>query len=189
MVCDQFIFQEYLKLVDVIDAYDTRLLVIKGWSVTFSLVMLGLAFEKKVRFLFLVASISSICFFLLDATYKNYQTNYYSRMNQIEVTCSKQVTAIIGNKDSVEINPRPGIDWAWWQADGNKILGEKLGPIHPKKPKTIWDSFKSLGTWLPYICPFLFGILFWFIYPMIDSLTIIKANQTNTADAKSRAAN
>lgn len=173
MVCDQFIFQEYFKLVDVIDAYDTRLLVIKGWSVTFSLVMLGLAFEKKVRLLFLVASISSICFFLLDITYKNYQTNYYSRMNQIEVVCSKQVTDNKGNKESVKLSPRPGIDWVWWQANDNKIMGEILGPISPKKPITIWDSLKSLGTWLPYIFPFFFGILFWFIYPKIDS----RANQ------------
>ena len=170
MECDQFIFQEYFKLIDIIEAYDTRLLAVKGWSVTFSLVMLGLAFEKKIRFLFLVAAISSVCFLLLDATYKNYQTNYYSRMNQIEVACSKQMTL---NGD-VKIHPRPGVDWAWWEAEKKNKLSEKMSPDY-KEPKTIWDALCSLGVWLPYFFPFSFGILFWFVYPRIENQDVAQS--------------
>jgi hypothetical protein len=55
-------FPEYQKLLDVVSSYDSRLLTIKGWSVTVSLVLIAQGFEKKNRRLFLVAALSAMCF-------------------------------------------------------------------------------------------------------------------------------
>ena len=179
MECGQFVFEEYFKVVDIIDAYDVRLLAIKGWSVTFSLVMLGLAFEKNVRFLFLVATISSICFFLLDATYKHHQTNYYSRMNQIEVVCSKSVDSSldVAIQKTNYLYPSPGIDWAWWRANEGKNLGKEKDPVKYEDPKTIWNAFTNVSTYLPHAFPFLFGIIFFIFYPRIRASNDLQANK------------
>ena len=187
MECGQYIFEEYFKVVDLIDAYDVRLLAIKGWSVTFSLVMLGLAFEKRVRFLFLVAAISSICFFLLDATYKNYQTNYYSRMNQIEVVCSKNSNLELKDNEKTILYPSPGIDWAWWKANDGNNLGKEKKSIKYKDAKTFFDAFTNLGTYLPHVFPFIFGILFFFIYPKIYERDKGQANKSLKSTPKSGA--
>ena len=103
-------------------------------------------------------------------------------MNQIEVACSEQATLKIENNKSVKIHPRPGIDWAWWRAHKKTKLGKTISPIEYMKPKTIWDAFLSRSTWLPYIFPFLFGILFWLVYPRINTGTITQANHATGAD-------
>lgn len=147
MECGELLVQEYFKIVDIISAYDDRILVIKGWGVTFSLVMLATAFQKKAPSLFWIASLSALCFYILDGTYKNYQTNYYPQMRNIEILCASE------NAFS-----NTGIDWGWDQSnDGVKL--DKTKTPKPREPDSFLDSIFNLGVILPYIFPFLFGLI------------------------------
>jgi len=56
---DAFERDEYLSLTRTLAEADQRLLTVKGWGVTLSLVALGLAFQYRAYGLFLVAAISS----------------------------------------------------------------------------------------------------------------------------------
>src|SRR5271155_3758715 len=75
---------EYAQLVDIVSAFDQRLLTIKGWGVTLSLASLGLGFQQNHYGLFLVAAVSGLAFWLVQATTKMHQMRYYPRMGDIE---------------------------------------------------------------------------------------------------------
>ena len=81
--------QEYFKILDVVSSYDAHLLTIKGWSITVGLALIGYAFQQKNRSILLLCCVGSICFILIDAKFKQYQTNYYPRMQTIEICINK----------------------------------------------------------------------------------------------------
>jgi hypothetical protein len=64
---------EYGKLVDIVSAFDQRLLTIKGWGVTLSLASLGVGFQQNHYGPFLVAAASGLASWLLEATTKSHQ--------------------------------------------------------------------------------------------------------------------
>lgn len=103
---------EYAKLVDTVSAFDQRLLTVKGWGVTLSLASLGLGFQQEHYGLFLVAAVSGVAFWLLEATTKAHQIRYYPRMGDIEFTAYEmfKVNAPSGPVSS------PLIDWGWYTA-------------------------------------------------------------------------
>lgn len=76
---------EYAQIVDIVSAFDQRLLTIKGWGVTLSLASLGLGFQQNHYGLFLVAAVSGLAFWLVEATTKMHQMRYYPRMGDIEL--------------------------------------------------------------------------------------------------------
>jgi hypothetical protein len=103
---------EYAKLVDVVSGFDQRLLTIKGWGVTLSLASLGLGFQQDHYGLFLVAALSGIAFWLLEAATKMHQLRYYPRMGDIEFIAYElfRVDTPSGPASS------PLIDWGWYTA-------------------------------------------------------------------------
>src|SRR4051812_37192324 len=103
---------EYFKLVDIVASFDQRLLTIKGWGVTLSLASLGLGFQQNHYGLFLVAAVSGLAFWLLEATTKLHQMRYYPRMGDIEVTAYKLFSMPVEHGRA----STPLIDWSWTTA-------------------------------------------------------------------------
>jgi hypothetical protein len=128
---------EYTKLVDIVSAFDQRLLTIKGWGVTLSLASVGLGFQQDHYGLFLVAAASGLAFWMLEATTKMHQMRYYPRMGDLEYFAYKLFSV------PVESGPAssPLIDWAWW-------LGyERVRPPKPERRKR--DAEATPGTDMP----------------------------------------
>ena len=78
---------EYFEIVRIVSDFDSRLLTIKGWGVTFSLATLVVALQKRHRGLFLAAIVSSLSFWMLEGAIKGHQMRYYPRMAEIEAAC------------------------------------------------------------------------------------------------------
>lgn len=117
--------REYFALVEIVSAADQRLLTIKGWGVTLSLVALGLGFQYRAFGFFVVALVSSISFWILEAAVKRHQMRYYPRMREIEVK---------RHNEAVEANAplsAPRIDWSWATADALLRSG-RIPPVGPK---------------------------------------------------------
>jgi hypothetical protein len=75
---------EYLHLQKVIEDFDGRVLTIKAWSITFSLVALAGAFASHASAVFLVSSISALLFWFLEGSWKTFQYAHYDRSGKIE---------------------------------------------------------------------------------------------------------
>jgi hypothetical protein len=75
---------EYLQLQKVIEDFDGRIVRIKAWSVTFSLVTLAGAFASYRAEVLLVASFSAFLFWLIEGYWKLFQLAYYERSEKIE---------------------------------------------------------------------------------------------------------
>jgi hypothetical protein len=103
---------EYYKIADTVASFDQRLLTIKGWGVTFSLAAIGLGFQQKHYGLFLVAAVSAIAFWLIEASTKLHQMRYYPRMGDIEVASYDLYRT---DTDHGPISA-PLIDWSWYTA-------------------------------------------------------------------------
>ena len=99
---------EYKEVVSIVAGFDKNLLLIKGWGVTFGLATLALGFKEKSRGIFITAALSALCFWILEAETKWHQSNYYLRMNQIELWC--QTT----KPPPMDLCPK--IDWSWREA-------------------------------------------------------------------------
>ena len=81
---DPLLAQEYFRLQEAVEAFDSRALTIKAWSVTFSAAGLGLAYEQKTPVLLLIAAGSALAFWLVEAMWKVSQQSYYQRIRAIE---------------------------------------------------------------------------------------------------------
>ena len=97
--------EEYFAILGVISDYDSRFMIIKGWSVTTSLAGIGLGFTQTSRALFALAAMSAFLFWMIEGLGKQHQMRYYCRMREIEVT-----GATI-EKDQTQFSPE--IDWTW----------------------------------------------------------------------------
>lgn len=75
---------EYFQLQKVVEDYDARALVIKAWSVTFSAAGLVTAYLQEERMLLLIASLSALVFWIVEALWKTNQQAYYPRVHEIE---------------------------------------------------------------------------------------------------------
>lgn len=75
---------EYFKLVDLISQYDGYLMMIKGWSITVGMAVIGYAFQQANRSVLILCMVSSVSFYLMDIKFKEYQSSYYPRMQAIE---------------------------------------------------------------------------------------------------------
>ena len=104
---------EYQALIKVVSDFDGRLTAIKGWSVTLSLAGLGLGFQQGHYALFLLAALSGLAFYVVDAVTKRQQIRYYARMREIEVV-AYALNAV--DLDGI-VASSPRIDWSWSHAD------------------------------------------------------------------------
>ena len=144
--------EEYQALLKVIETFDGRLLIIKGWAITFSLATLVVAMEKKKRMLLFVVIMSSICFWILEAETKYHQTKYYSRMRAIEISMAnleldKETGFYISRTGNITT---PLIDWSWENPD--KALTDKI--LMRKPPNRL------CAYWYPHVAlPHFFIIL------------------------------
>jgi hypothetical protein len=103
--------KEYFAIVETVASFDQRLLTIKGWGVTLSLVALGLGFQYRAYGFFLVAAASSLAFWAIEAIVKRHQMRYYLRMNEIEASRYERA------KDDEKAYSAPRIGWSWNRAD------------------------------------------------------------------------
>jgi hypothetical protein len=134
-MADDFLSKEYFALVDIVKDFDQRLLTVKGWGVTLSLAALGLGFQYSHYGLFLVAAISAIGFWSIEAVTKIFQMRHYVRMREIEVRRAELALTDI---------PTPQIDWSW-QIAAYYFKGEYTGaPPHPNRYG--YSSF-NIRTW------------------------------------------
>jgi hypothetical protein len=102
---------EYTAITRIVSEFDGRLIVIKGWSVTLSLALIGLAFQQGHAALFALAAVTGICFWTIEALTKRHQVRYYPRMRQIEAWSARSAEVADGEPISA-----PRIDWAWTAA-------------------------------------------------------------------------
>ena len=149
------LISEYQSIMSTVTSYDSMLLTVKGWSVTLSLLLLAKAFEVKSRDVLLLAAVSSLCFWLLDAGMKGHQRRYYPRMRHIEVMCSMEGKA------------GPLVDWSWERAESEYLDQESAVTTKPKYFKnqlhSYWKRFFYPVVMLPHILPLLAGALLAFL--------------------------
>src|SRR5262245_33643587 len=81
--------QEYFHLQKTVEDFDLRAVTIKAWSVTASMVVMSAAFAQKAPLLFLLSSVASLMFWLIEARWKEFQQCYYPRIKAIEATLSE----------------------------------------------------------------------------------------------------
>ena len=152
---------EYAQLVDIVSAFDQRLLTIKGWGVTLSLASLGLGFQQNHYGLFLVAAVSGLAFWLVEATTKMHQMRYYPRMGDIEFIAYElfQVPTPSGPASS------PLVDWGWYTARlrVRRLKHPDRRKLNPREPQP-WPETgegRSAPPWLfPHVMlPHLVAVL------------------------------
>ena len=81
---NDWLAQEYLLLQKTVEDFDARALTIKAWSVTFSAAGLGLAYQQHNRILLLIAALSAVIFWIVEAVWKMHQRAFYARIREIE---------------------------------------------------------------------------------------------------------
>ncbi len=104
---------EYYKLVSIVSDFDKNLLTVKGWGVTLGLAALAWGFQNQHYGLFLIATISGLAFWMIEAVMKRHQMRYYVRMREIEVI-SFDISKIELSEGSLVSTPL--IDWSWERA-------------------------------------------------------------------------
>lgn len=76
---------EEFKIVQKrIEHFDQLALTIKSWSITLSAVAIGFGFVENKQTLFILASLSALIFWYLEASYKVYQTALLNRTIELE---------------------------------------------------------------------------------------------------------
>jgi hypothetical protein len=151
--------KEYYALFDIVNKFDDRLITVKGWSVTLSLAALGSGFQFQHYGLFLVACLSGIGFWMIDAVMKRHQMRYYARMREIEVVA-------IDTPLPTASASTPQIDWSWTQAPryfaGAKPLTPQWYRVDPGKPGYAW-AWILPHVMLPHIISVIAGLLFFLL--------------------------
>lgn len=121
---------EYLYLQKVIEDFDARALTIKAWSVTFSLSAIGGAFASNAREVLLVAALSALAFWFLEAMWKSFQIGYVERSLSIETHLRDPAPATV----AFQI----GTAWkAYWDRDGRIMWARTLWWPHVAFPHAL----------------------------------------------------
>lgn len=76
--------QEYLHLQGAVEAFDDRILLIKGWSVTVSLAGLTAAVMKRSQTLLLISGLSAVLFWFIETLWKSFAATYNVRVRALE---------------------------------------------------------------------------------------------------------
>jgi len=142
---EEALIKEYYAILEIVTAFDQRLMTVKGWGVTLSLAALAWGFEKGHSGLFLVAALSGLGFWLIEGTMKRHQMRYYVRMREIEVLQHARI-----KEKTAQSFSSPRIDWSWSSAH----LLYKGKPILESSPVPLQGPRRSyLFAWFfPHVC-------------------------------------
>ena len=137
----QLLKDEYLHIQNVIESFDGRALTIKAWSISFSLAALAGAFANHSKLVFLIASLSTLLFWLIEGYWKTFQYAYYSRTGKIEKYFENESKNIV----PLQI----GSSWyTHWKAGGRRRLVRIM----------LWPHVA-----LPHIVIFFIGLVLYFM--------------------------
>jgi hypothetical protein len=136
---------EYYKIVSIVSEFDKNLLTVKGWGVTLGLAALAWGFQNRHYGLFLIAAISGLAFWMIEAAMKRHQMRYYVRMREIEVI-SFMLAAVTLPDGSIVSSPL--IDWSWVRA----TLSFRKGTQKWSPPKLSQANTAYAWSWfLPHV--------------------------------------
>jgi hypothetical protein len=124
---DNLLSQEYLHLQSVIEAFDSKALTIKAWSVTFSLAAIGSAYAVKAPAILAVASFSALLFWLLEGYWKTFQDAHYQRNKELENHFN--VTALLNSPMQIA-----SVWYKEWSSGGSKRLLRIMIWLHVALP-------------------------------------------------------
>ncbi len=150
---------EYFRLVDLVRDIDQRLLTMKGWGVTFGLASLGFGFQQDHYGLFLVAAVSAVAFWIVEATTKIHQMRYYPRMGDIEVAAFHLFRV---DSDTAGIVSSPLIDWSWYTSSTRVLGGQPKGSAQAPEP---WPDVSTKSRWRAFWFPHV-------MFPHVVTITI-----------------
>lgn len=125
--------EEYFAVLNVVSEYDGRFITIKEWSVALGAVGVAAAFTADHRSLFLVATLSSLCFWIIEGLAKRHQQRYYRVMREIEKAGDPAVFA-------------PRIDWSW----DNAVNDSTPSKIDDRGKTGLFQPFFYPSVWLPH---------------------------------------
>ena len=134
--------KEYFVLNEMVSAFDQRLLTVKGWGVTLSLVALGLGFQNASFGMFLVSAVSSVAFWWLEAVMKMHQMRFYPRLREIEVNRFRRAL------DADKEYSAPRINWGWVRA--KQVLLGRVNTLGNPTPQGKSKSFNKTA-FLPHV--------------------------------------
>ena len=86
--------KEYFHLQTQIEKFDDKSLTIKAWSVTLAAAIAGSSSFTENYILILFASLASLMFWIIDASWKNFQYANYKRIWEIEKYMRGEVSKI-----------------------------------------------------------------------------------------------
>ncbi|EQA46249.1 hypothetical protein LEP1GSC050_0155 [Leptospira broomii serovar Hurstbridge str. 5399] len=112
---EELISQEYFHLHKTVEAFDSRGLTIKAWSVTLSMAGIGTAILESSYSILLLSAGSAFLFWIIEGLWKSFQYAYYLRIRMIEAYFSGE------NKSLTPFQ----ISTSWsnsWRAGGWKRL-------------------------------------------------------------------
>ena len=141
--------QEYLFLQKVIEDFDARALTIKAWSVTFSAVALGLAYQLNKPPLLLVAAASAMAFWIVEGVWKYHQHGFYPRIFAIE-------DWFLEHAPAGEAKAPFQISTQWFNAMPNR---SKRREEFKYSSASGWKVFGYLGVMMPHVIILGAGIL------------------------------
>jgi hypothetical protein len=150
---DEWARNEYFKLVDIVQAFDQRLLTIKGWGVTLSLAAVTGGFQYRAVGFFLVAALSGLTFWIIEWVTKLHQMRYYARMREIEV-----------RRAELTVDPQaiqsPRIDWSWNNPPGRgtDVAAASASP-RPFEAASPWEALFYPHVCLPHVLSVAAGAL------------------------------
>lgn len=151
--------KEYYAILDVVSAFDGRILTVKGWSVTLSLAALGLGFQQGHYALFGLAAATALGFWYIDVLLKGYQMRYYSRMRDIELAAYHLNKLPLPGLGTVSA---PRIDMSWGYRAGHRQQDWRTEVPARRRPHEI----RSMMVWrywtanqlLPHLVAILLGV-------------------------------
>lgn len=109
--------EEYFYLQKVIDDFDSKSMLIKSWSITYSLTAIGLAVFNKSIGILIVAFLSGICFWIVESFWKSFQFMNYKRIYDIENAISGN-----GNTDIFPLQISSAWISEWKRSKKKKVI-------------------------------------------------------------------
>ena len=143
--------KEYYELLAVVKDFDRNLLMVKGWGATVGLAALAWGFQYGHYGIFLVACLSGLCFWAIEAAMKRHQMRSYVRMREIEVRRAEH-----GEHS-------PQIDWGWKIAPeylSGKTTGQPGAPERYRgSAADVWLYWLYLHVALPHAVAVIAGFV------------------------------
>ena len=153
MTAEEALLREYYEILKIVGEFDGRLMTVKGWGVTLSLLALAWGFQYGHYGLFLVSALSGLAFWLIEGTMKRHQMRFYLRMREIEVLQYQRSA-----DESARALSSPRIDSSWSYA-GVLYAGSQSSEYQPVAVRGPRRSYR-LAWFFPHVfLPHLVSVL------------------------------